>query len=308
MQAGEAVIHRGVLVATEPYGVPLIAMPDLLIRVPGQSRWGDWQYESAQIKLGRRPKLEYQLVSTWQAWLLEEVQDATPEHCWLFLRDRDPFNVPWEERLFQLEETLDDFVAMATNQAEPEVFIARSRCSLCSWQSFCHGIAESQRHLSLLPGVTPKRYAYLQDLGLTSLDRLRQAEPDSLANLPGFGPTVAQELIDQAYATWSDQALVPTQPLPPPVLQAPVELYFDIEAEPDLGVLFLHGVLEVNHRRGQETFHAFVAERPEDEGQAWQDFLDFVCRVHPTAPIYHFVAMKWIPCTSWGRSLARIWL
>lgn len=292
MEQGEPVIHRGVIISTVPYDHPLVGTPDLLVRVPGRSRWGDWQYEPAQIKLGRRPKLEYQLTSTWQAWILEEVQDATPENCLLYLRDRPPFNVLWEERLFQLEEMLDDFITMALEEVEPEVFIARSRCSLCAWQSFCHDVAIEQQHLSLLPGVTPKRYSFLQELGLTTLDRLREAEPEVLANLPGFGPRVAEEMLDQAYATWSNTALAPVQVPAPPPLEAPVELYFDIEAEPDLGVLFLHGVLEVNHRRGTETFHAFVAEQPADEEQTWNDFLQFVCEVHPTAPIYHFCSYE----------------
>lgn len=292
MAAGEAVIHRGVLLSQDPFDVPLVGKPDLLIRVPGPSIWGDWHYETAQIKLGRRPKLEYQLVATFQAWLLEQIQDATPENCWLILRDRDPFNVLWEERLFQMEELLDDWVVMATERQEPEVFIARNRCGLCAWQSHCHGVAQAQNHLSLLPGVTPKRYSFLQDLGITTLDDLRKADASRLAYLPGFGPAVAEKMIYQAQSTWNNLALLPaTIPAPPP-LQAPVELYFDIEAEPELGVLFLHGVLEVNHRRGSETFHAFIAERPEDEEQTWNNFLQLVCDRHPTAPIYHFCSYE----------------
>ena len=44
-----------------------------------------------------------------------------------------------------------------------------------------------------------------------------------------------------------------------------LNLYFDIEAAPDKDLIYLHGVLVVNHTTQEETFHALVAETPEQE-------------------------------------------
>ena len=51
-----------------------------------------------------------------------------------------------------------------------------------------------------------------------------------------------------------------------------VELYFDIEAAPDQNLIYLHGVLVVNHRTGEESFHALLAESPHQERRAWEEF------------------------------------
>ena len=48
-----------------------------------------------------------------------------------------------------------------------------------------------------------------------------------------------------------------------------VDLYFDIEAAPDKDLIYLHGVLVVNNQTQEETFHALVAESPNQEETAW---------------------------------------
>ncbi|NJO20262.1 MAG: TM0106 family RecB-like putative nuclease [Spirulinaceae cyanobacterium RM2_2_10] len=85
----------------------------------------------------------------------------------------------------------------------------------------------------------------------------------------------------------------PTRPLAyhPPLPSAAIELYFDIEAEPDRNLDFLLGVLVVNHRTGTERFHAFLAEDPSEEPLIWQQFLALLLR-YPGAPVFHFAAYE----------------
>ena len=68
---------------------------------------------------------------------------------------------------------------------------------------------------------------------------------------------------------------------------APIELYFDIEAQPDLELNYLLGVLVVDRQGNTEKFYSLLAERPEDEELIWQQFLDLVGQ-YAEAPIYHF--------------------
>ncbi|NJK76320.1 MAG: TM0106 family RecB-like putative nuclease [Microcoleus sp. SU_5_6] len=68
---------------------------------------------------------------------------------------------------------------------------------------------------------------------------------------------------------------------------APIELYFDIEAEPDLNLDYLHGVLVVDRYKNTEKFYAFLAESAAEEGAAWQKFLELMW-AYPIAPIFHF--------------------
>jgi uncharacterized protein len=49
--------------------------------------------------------------------------------------------------------------------------------------------------------------------------------------------------------------------------------------------------LIVDRKTSTGTFHSLLAERPEDEGLVWQQFLDLVWQ-YPQAPIFHFCSYE----------------
>jgi uncharacterized protein len=177
---------------------------------------------------------------------------------------------------------------MLSQQQEPEVFISRQRCNLCHWYSHCYAIAQSQQHLSLVPGVTPNRYEYLQTIGVATLESLATAYHLNMEEV--MGVEVAAQLQQQALSLLENRAILkvnPARSLKPIIPTAVIELYFDIEAEPELNLDFLLGVLLINHQAGTEQFYAFLAEKPEDEVQVWQQFINLVS-IYTDAPIFHF--------------------
>ncbi|MDX2098863.1 MAG: TM0106 family RecB-like putative nuclease [Leptolyngbyaceae cyanobacterium bins.59] len=290
MQEGVECIHRGVLLAQETPDVLLLSQPDLLIRQPGQSRWGDWIYIPAEIKLGKRPKLEYQFMAAFDVHVLADIQEEWAETAYLLLREKGTYEVDLWKTVPPMQTLLKECIATLAAPDAPEVFIARNRCNLCSWYSQCYTIAQSTEHLSLLPGVTASRYPHLKAKGLTTVAALATTPPDVLETFPGFNADIAHKLVFQARSSLENRALVRSdvefqlaQDLP----TAEVELYFDIEAEPELNLAYLHGILVVDRRTGAETFHPLLAKQPENEPEVWQQFLDLVWR-YPTAPIYHF--------------------
>ena len=291
MQQGVERIHQGVLIAEGANGVTLVSNPDLLVKRPGQSHFGDWLYEPTEIKLGKRPKLEYQIVTAFHMQVLAQVQGAWSETAWLLLRERGAYAVDLWEMLPRMQAILDECLAVLSQSDAPAVFIARNRCSLCHWFGHCYAIAKAEHHLSLLPGVTPSRYVQLQALDLTTVKAVAEASTAQLTPLPGFGSETAYKLVRQARSTLHNRALLiesaANSNLLDEVPTAPVELYFDIEAEPALNLVYLHGVLVVDRLSQTETFYPLLAERPEDEPIAWQQFLDLVWQ-YPTAPIFHF--------------------
>jgi predicted RecB family nuclease len=291
MRQGCDRIYHGLLTTPGPRDSTLLVKPDLLVREPGASALGDWRYGISQVKLSRRPKLEYQLTATFQTSVLAAVQQVWPDGAWLILRGRSPYRVPLADRLPEMESLLQDCLDQMIEGDEPDVFIARSRCSMCSWYGHCHAIATEQRHLSLLPGVTPKRYDYLQELGITTLAALEETDPAILAPLPGFGPEVAQRLVDQAYASLTDRPVLIGNFPRPPRLQAPIELFFDIEAEPELELAYLHGVLVLDRFKQRQTFHGLIAEKPEEEQRVWEEFVALVSE-YRDAPIFHFCSYE----------------
>jgi len=356
--------------------ITLIGRPHLLIKQPGQSKFGDWSYITADIWLSKRPKLEYQIIAAFHAQVLASVQETRPETAWLMLRKKGLSSVNLGQRTPQMFEILDDCIQMIENRDKPEVFISRQKCNLCGWYTICHAEAESIKHLSLLPGVTASRYARLKTLGITDVEALANASSELLSEYPEFPDRVAFDVVQQAQSHLLNQPLlreegssatsnvrdvtdrssaantvrdltnltdvgvreerrreeaevnqfttIPevtekslatvnlvqgkttenkpvTSSIPAPILRkkpipysqsvflpiAPIELYFDIEAEPELNLDYLHGVLVVDRANNTEKFHGFLAESAAEEGAIWQQFLELMW-AYPIAPIFHF--------------------
>ncbi|NEQ35049.1 MAG: TM0106 family RecB-like putative nuclease [Okeania sp. SIO3I5] len=317
MAAGVDVIYKGVLIIQESaiksplqnqiqsdlfLSINFVSYPDLLIKQPGYSRFGDWVYIPTDIKLSKRPKLEYQIVSAFHAKILENIQESLPETAWLILGKKGLYKVNLELRIQQMQESISELIAMLQNSLEPEVFISRQKCNLCAWYSSCHAVAETQKHLSLLPGVTSNRYAVLKSLNLTTLESLSQTNPDDLESYPEFIDGVGIQVVQQAQSVLENKVILRNEKLTGEIdsrilpiayylsnklVNAPVELYFDIEAKPDISLDYLHGVLVVDKRYNTEKFYVNLAENPQDEEQVWYQFLDLVWK-YPIAPIYHF--------------------
>ncbi len=295
MAEGVDTIYRGVLIAQGPGNVTYRSEPDVLVKCEGKSWLGDWYYTPYNVKLGKKPKPEYQLVSAFGAYVLAETQGVWPDTAGLFLKERE-YTVNLERYVPKLQEALDDCLnvqdGVMVSTTPPEVFISRSRCDMCPWLGHCYQVAKEQNHLSLLPGVTQKRYPALVEMGLTTVEALANAQPAHLAYELDVEPSVTEKIIFQAQAQWTGKGIARIYndqfPLTPDqVPTTDVELYFDIEAAPDKDLIYLHGVLVVDNRTQDQTFHALVAEAPEAEETAWFEFLALVDS-HPHAPIYHF--------------------
>ncbi|MBE9124979.1 MULTISPECIES: TM0106 family RecB-like putative nuclease [unclassified Coleofasciculus] len=323
MQQGTDCIYQGVLLVHEAKDITLVSCPDLLIKEPGESEFGDWMYVPLRIKFGKRPKAEYQLIAALDAQLLAINQRVLPTIAWLILRRQESYAVKLEKWLPLMQEELGNCIEILQQHQEPEVFISRQKCSLCHWYSSCYAIAQSQQHLSLLPGVTPNRYRDLQSLGIKTLEALAETPIRTLEFL--FGDQIADDLVQQAQATLQNRAIlrqrrnvpVKTPPLEPlsaisengcsvsstqeptndqlsplfdytdTIPTASVELFFDIEAEPDLKLDYLLGILVIDRSANTEMFYPFLAKHPQEEASIWQQFLDLV-GLYPDAPIFHF--------------------
>ncbi|MEG4224575.1 TM0106 family RecB-like putative nuclease [Microcoleus sp. N9_B2] len=365
--------------------ITLVSRPHLLLKQPGQSKFGDWSYATADIWLSKRPKLDYQIIAAFNAQVLASVQERMPDYAWLMLRKKGLWQVNLDQRTPQMFEILDDCIQMIENRDKPEVFISRQKCTLCGWYTVCHAEAESIKHLSLLPGVTAGRYARLKTLEITDVESLANASSALLADYPEFPDGVAFDVVRQAQSHLLNQPLlreegssatdfvtdvtdvtdvrkkeegrgkkeegrhdtdtgindreerrsenseklnsseiVPdivdnilndiaieevtirenkpaTSSIPAPILRkkpipysqsvflpiAPIELYFDIEAEPEMNLDYLHGVLVVDRYNKTEKFHGFLAESAAEEGAIWEQFLELMW-AYPIAPIFHF--------------------
>jgi predicted RecB family nuclease len=295
MHQGVPVICNGVLLSPKTDQYSFVSTPDLLIRRSGVSVFGDWLYVPVDVKLSKRPKLEYQILSAFGADVLSDVQQVPTEVAWLYLKDKGWYAIDLPKVMPQMEEMRDELLNMLLDRQEPEVFIARNRCGMCVWFDHCYAIAQSANHLSLLPGVTPTRYPVLQTHHLATAEILAETDPIYLHSKTGLGHDISSKLVSQAQSFVYQQPVLLSNArdfknfdtLP----TAPVELYFDIEAEPGLDLVYLHGVFVVDRVQQQQQFYPFLAQQPSEEMQAWQDLVCLFQR-YPDAPIFHFCAYE----------------
>ncbi|MGK7911143.1 MAG: TM0106 family RecB-like putative nuclease [Synechococcus sp.] len=331
MAAGEERIYRGVLM--HPLNLPgnpiLVCKPDILVRSPlppppdeptpdrlessnlelpnsaallatipsvGLSflhpNDRQWRYIPADARASKRVKSDYAMVLALHSEVLRMVWGIDSDRAFAILADGKWRRVGLRTAKQNARQLLVDHASAMAQHEPPNVHMTRSRCSLCTWQDHCRSVARANHPLTLLPGVTATIYATLKEIGILSIEALAATTSDRIQHLPGIGQTTAHRLIHQAMAERDGTALS-IKPFTLP--RSPVELYFDIEAEPQRNVAYLLGVLAVNRQYNESTFHPFLAEHPDKERDCWNEFVQLTQR-YPTAPIYHFHAFEIHTC------------
>ncbi|NJK61493.1 MAG: TM0106 family RecB-like putative nuclease [Synechococcaceae cyanobacterium SM2_3_1] len=295
MALAEEHIYRGQLRGQilEEETVAVVVKPDLLLR----QTWidGSTYYIPVEIRTGKRLKSEYELALALQALVLGTHQPISPSWGYVVLRDGRWQEVQLRKRFAQVLNLLQDFLEVVADAVMPQVYMARSRCGLCHWREFCRQQAAHTDPLTLLPGVTGSRHPILQTAGIHSIEALAATAPEDLQAVPGLGAKVALQLVRQAQATVEQRAIwldrINLHPLP----AAGVELFFDIEADPQHDVSYLLGVLVVDQQQRTSRYQACMATDPAEEALNWFQFLDLVDS-YPDAPIFHFHAFEIHTC------------
>ena len=289
-------------------GQTLEALPPLLQRVEGCSRWGDHAYRPVIFRQGRRTTREHRLVLALWGRLLAEVQ-AAPVRSGLVLSgvgpalSQEPLNLSGglprqlDEALLRLAIDLEAPVA-------PPLVADRKKCVLCSWRSACDQVAAAEGHLSEVSGIGAKRRDLLLELGIDRLDTLAAADPQRLAEeLLVHGEQhaeVAEQLVTQARV---QREGVPLRRDPAPALPelaaAPGVLIYDIESDPDARDDFLHGFLRLARGGGgggawpamaaaaAAPYQPLLALQEHGEERLWQR-LQRLLAAYPSWPVLHY--------------------
>ena len=258
-----------------------VSRPDVLERVEGRSRFGEYYYVACDIKRSRRVRRETEVTGVFHAEVLGLVQGTRPTqgyvmdpegHVQSFLIDE--IEGEYHLTLLKLEETLAG--------AEPREFLS-SRCKQSPWFHACKKTSESCDSLSRINRIWEEEVEILERAGYKRVSQLAKVKIGTLEkNVPSMSTDRLHFIHRQAQALISGgHDLVESVDLP----SANQELYFDIEADPLRDLEYLFGVLEVEGE--QETYHAFLAKKPAEEQTAWEAFLTFVAG-HPKLPIFHY--------------------
>ncbi len=276
MRQGRQTIFHGVLVDSHWVG-----HPDILERVQGRSKLGDYYYVASDIKRTRFLRDDHKFQGCFYAELLEKVQGVKPVQGYVITPDREVLNYLIEEFEAHYELTLSEMEKIVAGK-RPAHFVT-SGCKQSPWFSECRDESESCGDLSQLNRVWREEVRALEDAGITTIKALSlKSLPDLEAIAPAVSSARLETMRDQAIAIRQGRHMVRGNVEMP---EAEVELFFDIESDPLRDFDYLLGILKVD--ASGESYHPFFVYLPELEAQMWKEFVSFI-ESHIDAPIYHY--------------------
>lgn len=157
-----------------------------------------------------------------------------------------------------------------------------SVCKLCEWQTDCKKQCIKVQCMSLVPELGRSRKESLIQLvknmkDLAKMDIQQFSNAKTQFGIKGIGDKTFEKLNRRAKLLTSGQK-DPVILTPFILPQKPLELFFDIEADPTQDIVYLHGVVERNNRTGKAEFRSFVARdvTKEEEARAWATFWSYI--------------------------------
>jgi predicted RecB family nuclease len=269
MRAGVDGIDQGVLLDGSR-----LARPDLLERVPGESKFGGYHYRPGDVKSARATRSDAALQVGFAGLLLEAVQGRRPESGFLILGDGTREELDLESVRCTIDDAVERAEAIARGALETTPFYS-ANCARCRWRGECLPRLESSRDLSFVYGLTRSRHRVLRRHGVATIDDLASADVSLLVaeDVPSEGLERAQV---QARALLEGRVLRPRAvPIP---RGARRELYLRIEVDPlDRGEPFMLGWAEGPVGGGAiDAARVVIASSPAERADGLEAFVEIV--------------------------------
>lgn len=277
MRQGKNIYH-GVLMTEEWVG-----MPDLLEARPGKSKLGDFQYVvyDVQRSLDLRDEQKFPLV--FYSLILEQIQGIKPREAFVI----DPQG---NERPFLVDDFVDQFhttrkdIERILAGDKPAPFL-KSGCKRSPWYSLCLEGSQGCDDVSLVYRLSQADQRRLYGIGIKTVTDLANIDGDTLrGKLEDWPYDKIVRFQNQAKVLLSNEPMTIRKPEFP---TAKTEVYLDIESDPTRDIDYLMGMLIRDTATGKAEYKRFLAEKPEDEAIAWQQFLDWLADMEDFV-IYHY--------------------
>ncbi|MEX0981044.1 MAG: TM0106 family RecB-like putative nuclease [Bacteroidales bacterium] len=282
-----------------------VGIADILRKVPGDSKLGNWYYEVEDTKLARETKAGTVLQLCLYSEFLGELQGRIPEYMFVVKPGsdfpKDEFRFPEFEAYYRFVKNRFHQVVLAEPVATYPLPVAK--CDTCRWWKECNTKWHVDDHLCLIAGVRSHQMKELEQQGISSLEKYAQ-EPKPFRKIPEQGNEETYKKIhQQAQVQLRGRnenkmlfELLPGEPLRG-LNRLPVpskgDLYFDIEGDhfyEEGGIEYLFGVVFLNESDEIE-YKGYWAKNRIEEKNLFSEFMSFILNrweVFPEMHIYHY--------------------
>jgi predicted RecB family nuclease len=276
---------------------------DILLKVSGKSKFGNWAYEVQDTKLAQNTKAATILQLCLYSDLLATLQGSIPEKMYVVKPGND---FPTEVYRFAefgayYRQTKNNFEAIMAGPALETYPDTVEHCGICRWWSVCDKKRHEDDHLSLVAGI---RSLQIDELHKQKIDTLKKFAVATKINKPERGNKETflrkQEqakvqldgrIKDQlTYKLLTIEAGRGLNRLPEP---NEGNIYFDIEGDafyPDGGLEYLLGFACYENKE-TPTYQKIWSTNRNEEKKAFMAFMEFVVarwKEYPNLYIYHF--------------------
>jgi RNase_H superfamily/Transposase IS66 family len=176
---------------------------------------------------------------------------------------------------------LGKITALLASPTLPDLVLNR-HCAECEYQGRCRKIAVEKDDLSLLAGMSAKERQKLRSKGIFTVTQLSYTFRPRRTQKGAKNPARPHSLALQALSIRENILYIHEDAQLP---DSKSQVYLDSEGLPDTEYYYLIGALVVS--AGQETFHAFWADKPSDEPTIFTKFIETVCQL-PDFRILHY--------------------
>lgn len=289
MQAGEPLIYQGVLIHGDKVG-----RPDLLEKTAGRSKFGDFYYIPCDIKSGRATKAEegdeikdhYAAQLLFYCGLLEIIQGIRPKTAKIIDINGEVTEfsiVDYEDHYLEEKKSMD---AIVYHGKEPEPVIC-AVCKECVWKDSCLRWATERQDPTLLFKLGKQKYE-LKKRGITNIEDVKRMDIVQFTTPEGKIKRVGEKTLEawkRRAGVWlSGKPLIRSKP---EFKNASKEIYYDIEDDPSLDHVYLHGMVEVEDGRPLD-YRYFLAAGREEEEKAARAMWAYIESLSGTDVIYHY--------------------
>jgi predicted RecB family nuclease len=269
MHDGAERIYQGVLLQEGESGIP-----DLLERVNGSSKFGDYSYKPVDVKAGSGYlnvekgllREDYGMQLYHYGLLLQAIQGVFPPNAEILNRRGERILYRLADFKDAYESVLVDVRALVTGARsdEPAYF---AECGKCQWWGHCERVLVDTQDVTLLPDVGRSKKLKLNEIGVRSIQQIRELDFSKVA-LKGIGQKTIDSMKRAAISVLSNKMQVLAKALLP---DAPRKVYLDFEDDPTQELIYLCGVWIEPALQGL-NYHGLFCANESGESKIWSEF------------------------------------
>ncbi|HZY80394.1 MAG TPA: TM0106 family RecB-like putative nuclease [Cyclobacteriaceae bacterium] len=275
---------------------------DILLKVPGESKFGNWLYEVQDTKLAMNTRAGTILQLCLYTELLTALQGVEAEkfHVIKPVEDFEPESYRFSDFKAYYRLTKKNFEGTIENAPKETYPEPAEHCGVCRWWKVCDTRRRDDDYLSLVAGMRSSHIEELKGQGVRKLEEFAKleklAEPKR-GNIETYERRQAQAKIQlegrvKDKLIHSELAVEPGRGLNRLPEPNKGDVYFDIEGDayyPNGGLEYILGY--AFKENNELVYRSHWSKNKQEEKKAFENFMSFISdrwKKNPNMYIYHF--------------------